>query len=364
MNYVFYKNFFKKGGVPDDIRDMVNFRFEGESLSPLTKLKELKNVSKGSTVFVIGFSDITSLAASMICAFKGIRIYLMPLNQVNLFLDYYNPFNNRQSPIFSELKKSQGQSSNASGHVSKTSRLKRKIWRKTGGRVLINLAERIVVLSRYELDNIKAIYPRLSLKVTFGTFNVEARSLNWSDRQELLPTDKFNLLIWSRVDPFFKGIDRAIEYMVSLKSQGITSDVHLNIMGPDFESGYSRIQNLVETHSDCIEVQFDNPVGPGDKSVLRAANAVVLLSRWDGLPRTLREAYALGVPIITSPECNFDAFEDDETVFIVKSFDEFKAALQTIKARNFDPDTVISLRKSNIVTDKCNRFRLSNLKNV
>jgi len=73
---------------------------------------------------------------------------------------------------------------------------------------------------------------------------------------------------------------------------------------------------------------------------LRTCRAVILLSRWDGFPRVLREAALMGLPTISTPSCHFaDAVEFLRKGAIVggDDTDELQAAFE--EAGNAPGDT-------------------------
>ncbi len=92
-----------------------------------------------------------------------------------------------------------------------------------------------------------------------------------------------------------KGFDRLIDWFCKLQS-----NVNLLIIGdgPDEEKLNKQIRAVNKTKSIKIIGFQENPF-----SFVKKASAVVLASRWEGLPNIGLEALALGKPVIATLEC-------------------------------------------------------------
>lgn len=117
---------------------------------------------------------------------------------------------------------------------------------------------------------------------------------------------KLKLVLWSRLDYEVKGIDRLLAGVAA--DQGSPSDYHIFLIGPDYAGGLAKVHSRLHELgiADRVTVVGPDRYISGDHSPLARADASVLLSRWDGFPRALRESLQLGVPVLVSPETHFD----------------------------------------------------------
>ena len=77
----------------------------------------------------------------------------------------------------------------------------------------------------------------------------------------------------------------------------------------------------------------------GSNSFFTESDFILSLSRWDGFPRTLREAVVHGVPIIANSESNFDSFCNEYNAGIVLSNQvDFEKFIKNVKNKQFISD--------------------------
>ena len=123
-----------------------------------------------------------------------------------------------------------------------------------------------------------------------------------------------------------KGFDRLIEWFCELQS-----NVNLLIVGdgPDNEKLNQQIRTANKTKRIKIIGFQANPF-----SLVKKASAVVLASRWEGLPNIGLEALALGKPVIASLECGglVELAEEFsvENLQIVETGVEFVKAVESV----------------------------------
>lgn len=203
--------------------------------------------------------------------------------------------------------------------AARVSPVAKRVFCATAGRYMISKSRALAVLSEEEGRQIRAMYPgspSASISMPWGTDveSIPGESSEHFYRHDMgLDDGRANLVIWSRLDYRFKGLDRAIEGMRWLADQpdarGDNGElpVRLFLCGPDYRGGVLAAQRHI------AEAGLENDVfilgpdqyQPGSKKPLRDADATVLLSRWDGSPRTLREAAHYGTPMIVCEETNF-----------------------------------------------------------
>ena len=77
-------------------------------------------------------------------------------------------------------------------------------------------------------------------------------------------------------------------------------------MGPNYNRGEEYISaKIKEQHLKNRVFLYEESVWRGTTLPLQCADYSILLSRWDGYPRSLRESVSMSVPIIASEETNF-----------------------------------------------------------
>lgn len=203
--------------------------------------------------------------------------------------------------------------------AARVSPVAKRVFCATAGRYMIAKSRALAVLSEEEGRQIRAMYPRspsVSISMPWGTDveSIPSESQDHFYRDEMgLDDNRANLVVWCRLDYRFKGLDRAIEGMrwIAEQSDARNSEgelpVRLFLCGPDYRSG------VVAARRHIAEAGLENDIfilgpdeyRPGSKKPLRDADATVLLSRWDGSPRTLREAAHYGTPMVVCEETNF-----------------------------------------------------------
>jgi glycosyltransferase involved in cell wall biosynthesis len=114
-----------------------------------------------------------------------------------------------------------------------------------------------------------------------------------------------------RLDPFHKGLDRLAEW-------GAPLGAALNVFGPLNDTIQSQFPSL----------NFRGPIYGDDKiRLLMDVRALVMLSRYEGLPVVAIEALRSGTPLILTDECNMsDVINKYKCGFIVNSQKELLSA--------------------------------------
>jgi len=114
-----------------------------------------------------------------------------------------------------------------------------------------------------------------------------------------------------RLDPYHKGLDRMAKWAAPLGES-------LKVYGPYNDEVQKKIPSL----------NFKGPVFGDDKMrILLKARALIMLSRYEGLPVVAIEALRTGTPVILTDECNMsDVVYKYNCGFIVKSQNELLEA--------------------------------------
>ncbi len=191
----------------------------------------------------------------------------------------------------------------------------KKGFMQTLGRYMAHHCDYVAVLSSEERRQFQLYYHRpdqdfLTLPWGVDEINPSQTDTRHFFREVLGYQDAVpNFIVWSRLDWHYKGLDRLLEGVRSVRDtwQGDALPFRLFLCGPDYREGSLLAQQFIDTHSlqDWARVLYAGDYVPGSKTPLRDADASALLSRWDGSPRALRESLLLGTPIMVSRETNF-----------------------------------------------------------
>jgi len=117
------------------------------------------------------------------------------------------------------------------------------------------------------------------------------------------PNEPLRLLFFGRNDLRQKGLDILLQGFRRAVERG--AEASLKIAGRPWRDSREQLGRLVHRFQLEGRVQLLGEVSEDDKLELyAAADYLVFLSRWDVPPRPVREAIALGLPVIVSPETN------------------------------------------------------------
>ena len=134
-----------------------------------------------------------------------------------------------------------------------------------------------------------------------------------------------------------KGPDRLIDaFAHCLRSRRLPQDFELVIAGPDF--GMLRDLRERAAKLDVVDrVRFPGAVfGSEKKSLLNGAATLCQPSRHEGFSLTLLEALAHGVPVVTTPECNFPEVSAADYSLVVDG-DDVEALSSALSSVVADP---------------------------
>lgn len=121
--------------------------------------------------------------------------------------------------------------------------------------------------------------------------------------RQLCKNGPVNLLFFGRNDVYQKGIDLLLEGFAKAVKRG--ANASLTIAGQPWGNSEQYIRKFIEKEGLSGQVRLLGPVEEAMKwKLLSGADYLVFLSRWDGPPRPIREAIAVGTPVIVSPETN------------------------------------------------------------
>src|SRR3989338_5260159 len=161
-------------------------------------------------------------------------------------------------------------------------------------------SDRIIAITPWELDEI-AKYNSNKNKVTVipnGMDSVLLKKINNNDFRKSygIPEDVKLVLFFGRLNPT-KGVDKLAEAAVSITSA--RKDIHFAFVGPD----EGMMNKVIEISKGNSNIHIMGPIRGKDKiaAMFQASDLYALPSYREGLPLTMFEAMASGLPIVASP---------------------------------------------------------------
>jgi glycosyltransferase involved in cell wall biosynthesis len=140
-------------------------------------------------------------------------------------------------------------------------------------------------------------------KAGLGVFRAPSEAAQRRNRKINKESNQVRLLFFGRNDVYQKGIDILLEgYAKAIHAGAIAM---LTIAGKPWRESERYIRDFIERQELGTLVQVLGPVEEAVKwKLLVEVDYLVFLSRWDGPPRPIREAIAVGTPVIVSSETN------------------------------------------------------------
>src|SRR5215207_3117628 len=112
-----------------------------------------------------------------------------------------------------------------------------------------------------------------------------------------IPGDARLAVFAGRLDVRHKGLDRLV------RAAGAAPSWHVLLVGPDHRGGLAALRQLAARSGAAGRLRFAGQLQPAELAdVHAAADLFVLPSRWEGLPMSLLEALAAGLPALVTPE--------------------------------------------------------------
>ena len=186
-------------------------------------------------------------------------------------------------------------------------RRKKKLFISTAWKPWIRRHSTFHVFSQLEADSVRKWLP--DARVFEGTLGIFPAGnlcdvLDKSRDREYLRS----LLFFGRNDIRQKGLDVLLEgYANAVKRLGnrANSSVKLTIAGQPWNGSAAfladSLRRLGIEHAVTVIGEVDELNKTG---LLMQADYLIFLSRWDGPPRPIREAVAIGTPVVVTPESN------------------------------------------------------------
>jgi glycosyltransferase involved in cell wall biosynthesis len=166
---------------------------------------------------------------------------------------------------------------------------------RTAYRYLYPRADAIICPSR-EIAEALAVLAPTADKLTLLPNPVDELSIREKARYPIRHPGKGRRFVMAGRLTRQKGYDLALEMMEQLRDP----DAHLTILGVGEE--YEALHRLVTDKGLSRNVTLAGYIAD-PAPYFSGADALLLTSRWEGLPNVGLEAMALGVPVIATPEC-------------------------------------------------------------
>tara|TARA_B100001027_G_scaffold216428_1_gene192754 strand:+ start:1479 stop:2477 length:999 start_codon:yes stop_codon:yes gene_type:complete len=283
---IFYKNLNDSGGVPSEIREFLNLN---KNIQPITRIFSLdffkSFVKKQDFVFVGIFNFQLLLGLCLSKIFKN-KISIWSIGQIANYSIDKRLF--PKSPIIGEFS--------AKKVIDKKIRYKKLFLFFLNK--LISKKTIFWCFSTFEEKEISSIINNASVfKRVYWPVGSQLKTFipfKKSIKQRFGFQAKRYFLCYSRIDVKVKGIDRFLELAFSTY---FSPEDYFIVAGPVYNSKFVK-----ETEERLVVLKDKNEF---EKINILDADWVVLLSRWDGFPRVLREAIKNKIPIIASKETHF-----------------------------------------------------------
>lgn len=178
------------------------------------------------------------------------------------------------------------------------------IYLKSIGSLFLNRSKGLILFSEYELNFLKKF--KVKKRIIYEPIFLPIKN-NYKTTDSFNYNKNFiNIVYWGRIDFKMKGIDRIIDFSKKIQSIKYNNNVQIHFMGPDYNDGLNILKkSILENNLENNLIIHSKEVWSKSDLPLKKADYCILLSRWDGFPRSLRESIYNNVPIIISKETNF-----------------------------------------------------------
>lgn len=287
-----------------DLQDYKNQILSVKALNIFEKFFFIRTFCKKNKINIIhikGLISLWHLYYFTIIRILKINYIISPFSQLNKYnlkykLFYENPDVNKLTKLKYNFK-----------HyiLSKFGPLFKRMLLNIFIRYFILKSETLICFSRYEQKNALKYKDNTDIIQEPSFIKILKKKKN-KVQNNIYNNKNINIIYWGRIDFYLKGIDRIIKLAEKIKLFDSTNKILFYLAGPDYNGG------LKEANLEIKKRKLDNKVFILKKKYwknikyLTNADYSILLSRWDGYPRSLRESLYYKIPIIVSEETNFN----------------------------------------------------------
>ena len=297
FDVIFYKEYNHKGAFPVMIRNTFQIRTHSESVFHKVKSKD--------KCLLMSTSSLFTFFSCLFLRIKGNNITIVPLGQLHSFLDNDNPFEFGDEFGFQGWELKPKSSRRLNGKKSFKTFLRKNyrwLWKKVFVKLMLLMADNVLVLSNYEVKEVRKIHSNVNLvrlaKWFYNPYKKDGIQLE-------LDENKLNLIYWGRIDVYYKGLDILVKAMKDLNK------TVLYVSGGDYRGGMGELRELIKTeglNNIIIEeeiISYKN---------LTDFDFMVLPSRWEGYFRAPHDAKANNLNVICRDVTNYDFFLTDKDI--------------------------------------------------
>ena len=371
----FYNDLFGSGGIPGEFRAIVSSLATHAEITVATKpgpnrggipehvsvtlfrdrhevklaLRKLFTGHHFDAVILAEYFSLYALPVAKAAESAKIPVVLYPTNQINRTVFEKDLF--QASPDVRSLERRSSQHSQPNARLKLLiNQVKKRGFKSLIGDRVVARTSCFAVLSQYEQEEIAKVYPEakdrfILLPWVNPLLGMETHHDPFFSKTLDVTGGKRNFVYWGRLDYWMKGLDRILQGVkwVSENIEQIPFRVYL--IGPDYHGGQAKVEREINRLGlqDSVSILPPGKYPAGSKAPLRDADASILMSRWDGLPRSIRESLLLNVPVIASKETHTsDVFKSGRGGLTLEDADDAKEvgrALLRIQDAEFKDST-------------------------
>jgi glycosyltransferase involved in cell wall biosynthesis len=219
------------------------------------------------------------------------------------------------------------------------------------GNFFIKNSKGMIFYSNYEKINSKKF--KISKTIVYEpnlTNTKKTEEVNFKFQYNI---EDINIVYWGRLDFKLKGIDRMINLAKLIKPMDKNNKIKFHLMGPDYNNSLKRI--ILEINKYNLEkkiIYYTKDIWLNNLQPFILADYSILLSKWDGFPRSLRESIFYDLPIIASLETNFGDIIDKTNCGYLIDFNEISSFLKFLENLINNKKKIIDVHKRNCVKAK------------
>jgi glycosyltransferase involved in cell wall biosynthesis len=181
-----------------------------------------------------------------------------------------------------------------------SNRLGKAIWLTIAERAMLRRAAVVHAVSEGERDEMSARWPELNVRYVPNGVDLPP-----APHGVATPTRQFVFMGRLAID--HKGLDRMTRGFAKFVRDDpmAAAGCRLVLVGPDFRGSRAVLERMATDEGIADRVEFTGPLfGAARDERIAGALAFVHTSRWEGLPFSLLEALAAGVPLLVTPQTN------------------------------------------------------------